>query len=148
VSTPSVFCLSGMSPSPSAVAAPPESNRPYSARAAGAAPSARAGDRPPKWARVFELYAPLWRRLAQLAALRAPAGDVLVARERAHLEPVVAELEQANWRVRDAVGLVLMGVRDLRTAAEGCDDNSREKVRRAGSGRAGSVRWESIVGPV
>jgi hypothetical protein len=140
VNTPPVFCLPGVSPSSSAVTAPPESNRPFSTPAAGAAAGAAAGDRTPKWARVFELYAPLWRRLAQLAALRAPAGDVLVARERAHLEPLVAELEQANWSVRDAVGLVLMGVRDLRTAAEGCDDNSREKVRRAGHGWVGPVR--------
>jgi hypothetical protein len=82
------------------------------------------------WLRVYERYKALWRRLAQLAALKLAEGDLLRERELARLEPLIEELEEAGWAVRAPIHLAMLGLRDPADVAEACDANSREQVLR------------------
>jgi hypothetical protein len=88
------------------------------------------GGAKPHWLRVYERYGALWRRLAQLAALQLAEGELLRERELARLEPVISELEEANWVVRAPIQLAVLGLRDPADVAEACDANSREQVLR------------------
>jgi hypothetical protein len=93
-------------------------------------PNWEQGGAKPHWLCAYERYGALWRRLAQLAALPLAEGDLLRERELARLEPVLSELEEANWAVRVPIQLAMLGLRDPADVAEACDANSREQVLR------------------
>eukprot|EP00961_Rhodomonas_salina_P278214 3759231-Rhodomonas_salina.1 len=85
-----------------------------------------------KWKRCMERFIQFWERLAVIAALPVPDGDLLIRIEFEWFDKnFIEQQEQNGWRIREALrSIVLFGERDPDLLLASLDKNETGQIKR------------------